>query len=176
MVCTGRRAEHITRRSEVQILPRLRRSAFGGAWIARGDVAASTLQACGSDLDENLGTPSRGGQNLSSERGHRSVNVLGKRSKLAVIPLPPRVARAIDQVVGERSSGPLLLTQTSNRLNRHAATRIVNCLAKRAGITKHIPPHSLRHSFITAALDAGEPLRDVADRCASLGPEDDHPI
>ena len=34
-------------------------------------------------------------------------------------------------------------------------------LAKRAGITKHISPHSLRHSFITAALDAGVPLRDV---------------
>ena len=31
----------------------------------------------------------------------------------------------------------------------------------RAGITKRITPHSLRHSFITAALDAGVPLRDV---------------
>ena len=58
-------------------------------------------------------------------------------------------------------SGPLLLTQARSRLNRHAATRIVNRLAKGAGITKHISPHSLRHSFITAALDAGVPLRDV---------------
>ena len=32
---------------------------------------------------------------------------------------------------------------------------------KRAGANKHISPHSLRHSFITAALDAGVPLRDV---------------
>jgi site-specific recombinase XerD len=37
----------------------------------------------------------------------------------------------------------------------------VRKLARRAGITKHISPHSLRHSFITAALDAGVPLRDV---------------
>ena len=37
----------------------------------------------------------------------------------------------------------------------------MNRLAKAAGITKHISPHSLRHSFITAALDAGVPLRDV---------------
>ena len=29
------------------------------------------------------------------------------------------------------------------------------------GISKSISPHSLRHSFITAALDAGVPLRDV---------------
>jgi integrase/recombinase XerD len=34
-------------------------------------------------------------------------------------------------------------------------------LAKRAGISKQISRHSLRHSFITAALDAGVPLRDV---------------
>ena len=95
------------------------------------------------------------------ERGHRTVTVLGKGHKLAVIPLPPRVARAIDQATGERSSGPLLLTRSGQRMNRHAATRIVTRLAKAAGVTKHISPHSLRHSFITAALDAGVPLRDV---------------
>jgi site-specific recombinase XerD len=46
-------------------------------------------------------------------------------------------------------------------MNRHAATRIVRRLARRAGMTKDISPHSLRHSFITAASDAGVPLRDV---------------
>jgi integrase/recombinase XerD len=55
----------------------------------------------------------------------------------------------------------LLLTRTGRRLDRFGATRIVRRLAKRAGITKRISPHSLRHSFITAALDAGVPLRDV---------------
>ncbi len=89
------------------------------------------------------------------------MTVLGKGSKLALIPLPPRVARAVDMAAGERLSGPLLLAQYGLRLNRHAATRIVRRLAKKAGITKSISPHSLRHSFITAALDAGVPLRDV---------------
>jgi Phage integrase family len=98
---------------------------------------------------------------LSAERGHRTVTVLGKGSKLAVIPLPPRVARAVDQAAGERTEGPLLLTRAGGRMNRQAATRIVRRLAKRAGITKRISPHSLRYSFITAALDAGVPLRDV---------------
>jgi site-specific recombinase XerD len=50
---------------------------------------------------------------------------------------------------------------SGRRLDRHAATRIVRRLAKRAGITKHISPQSLRHSFITAALYAGVPLREV---------------
>jgi len=100
-------------------------------------------------------------EDLSTERGHRTVRVMGKGSKLALIPLPPRVARALDAAARERQSGPVLLSKAGTRLNRHAATRIVQRLAKRAGITKHISPHSLRHSFITAALDAGVALRDV---------------
>jgi len=87
--------------------------------------------------------------------------VLGKGSKLALIPLPPRVGRAIDLAAGERLAGPVLLSRSGNRLDRHGATRIVRRVARKAGITKHISPHSLRHSFITAALDAGVPLRDV---------------
>jgi site-specific recombinase XerD len=100
-------------------------------------------------------------ENLGSERGHRTVTVLGKGSKLALIPLPPRVGRAIDLAAAERLSGPVLLSRSGKRLDRHGATRIVRRLARKAGITKHISPHSLRHSFITAALDAGVPLRDV---------------
>ena len=46
-------------------------------------------------------------------------------------------------------------------MNRQAATRIVRRPAKGAGITKRISPHSLRHSFITATLDAGVAVRDV---------------
>ena len=100
-------------------------------------------------------------ENLGSERGHRTVTVLGKGSKLALIPLPPRVGRAIDLAAGERLAGPILLSRSGKRLDRHGATRIVRRVARKAGITKHISPHSLRHSFITAALDAGVPLRDV---------------
>jgi integrase/recombinase XerD len=100
-------------------------------------------------------------ENLDASRGHRTVTVLGKGHKLAIIPLPPRVARAVDQAANERDHGPLLLMRSERRMDRHGATRIVRRLAKRAGIAKHISPHSLRHSFITAALDAGVPLRDV---------------
>jgi integrase/recombinase XerD len=115
-----------------------------------GLLGLRVSEACSIDI-EDLGT----------DRGHRTVTVLGKGSKLALMPLPPRVARALDLAAGERLSGPLLLSRAGSRMNRHAATRIVRRLANRAGITKHISPHSLRHSFITAALDAGVALRDV---------------
>ena len=80
---------------------------------------------------------------------------MGKGHKLAVIPMPPRVGRAVGQAAGDRIGGPVQLMNSGRRLDRHAATRIVRRLAKRAAITKHILPHSLRHSFITAALVAG---------------------
>jgi integrase len=41
---------------------------------------------------------------------------------------------------------------------------------KHAGIDKRISPHSLRHSFITAALDAGVPLRDVQEAASHADP------
>ena len=46
-------------------------------------------------------------------------------------------------------------------MDRRAATRVVVRLAKKAGIKKHLSPHSLRHAYVTACLDAGVPLRDV---------------
>ena len=48
-------------------------------------------------------------------------------------------------------------------MTRGAAARIVTRLAGRTGIDKHLTPHSLRHSAITAALNAGVALRDVQE-------------
>jgi len=47
-------------------------------------------------------------EHLSTERGHRTVKIMGKGGKAAVIPLPPRVGRAIDLAADERTSGPVL--------------------------------------------------------------------
>ena len=55
-------------------------------------------------------------------------------------------------------------------MDSHAATRIVRRLAKRPGIDKRISTHSLRHSCITAALDAGVPFRDVQEAASHSDP------
>jgi hypothetical protein len=86
-----------------------------------------------------------------------------KGGKVVTIPLAPRTARAIDLAVGERSDAPVFLTADGRRLDRHGAARIVRRAAHRAGITKLVGPHTLRHAFITAAVDAGVPLRDVQE-------------
>lgn len=44
-------------------------------------------------------------------------------------------------------------------------------VTRRAGITKSVGPHTLRHAFITAAsLDAGVPLRDVQEAASHADP------
>ena len=79
-------------------------------------------------------------------------------------------ARAIDLAIGERPEGPVFLAPDGRRLDRHGAARIVRRVARRAGIGKPVGPHTLRHAFITAALDAGVPLRDVQEAASHADP------
>ena len=107
-------------------------------------------EATGADIDH-----------LGLERGHRTLVITRKGGKVVTIPLAPRTARAIDLAIGERTGGPLFITADGKRLDRHGAARVVRRVTRRAGISKQVSPHTLRHAFITAALDAGVPLRDV---------------
>jgi integrase/recombinase XerD len=109
-------------------------------------------------------------EHLGLERGHRTLTITRKGGKVVTIPLAPRTARAIDLATGERCDGPLFLTGDGRRLDRHGAGRIVRKVARRAGITKPVGPHTLRHAFITAALDAGVPLRDVQEAASHADP------
>jgi integrase/recombinase XerD len=107
---------------------------------------------------------------LGVECGHRTLVVTRKGGKVVTVPLAPRIARAIDLAVGERSEGPVFLSADGRRLDRHGAGRIVRRVAHRAGITKPVGPHTLRHASITAALDAGVPLRDVQEAASHADP------
>ena len=100
----------------------------------------------------------------------RTLTVLRKGGKLVTMPLAPRVARAVDLAVGERLEGPIFLGSNGDRLDRHAAGRVVRRVARRAAIGKRVGPHTLRHAFITAALDAGVPLRDVEEAASHADP------
>ena len=109
-------------------------------------------------------------EHLGLERGHRTLVITRKGGKVVTIPLAPRTARAIDLAIGERTEGPLFLAADGRRLDRHGAARIVRRVTRRAGITKQVSPHTLRHAFITAALDAGVPLRDVQEAASHADP------
>jgi integrase/recombinase XerD len=109
-------------------------------------------------------------EHLGLERGHRTLTVTRKGGKVVTVPLAPRTARAIDLAIGERTEGPVFLAKDGRRLDRHGAGRVVRQIAHRAGIAKTVTPHTLRHAFITAALDAGVPLRDVQEAASHADP------
>jgi integrase/recombinase XerD len=99
---------------------------------------------------------------LGEEHGHRVLRVIGKGTRVVLVPLPPAVARAIDRAVGTRTAGPILLNTRGTRMDRHAATRRLRRLAEVAGVRlPRMHPHMLRHTFVTTMLDAGVDLRDV---------------
>jgi len=116
-------------------------------------------EALGADIDD-----------LDYDRGHRTLKIIRKGGKRVTIPLAPRTSRVITLYIADRTTGPIFLSVHGQRMDRYAADRTVKRLARQAGITKRISPHSLRHSFITAALDAGVPLRDVQEAASHADP------
>jgi site-specific recombinase XerD len=134
---------------------------------ARDHALLSLLALNGLRVSEAIGSDI---ERLGLERGHRTLTIVRKGGKIVTIPLAPRTARAIDLVVGEQCEGPIFRGPDDSRLDRHAASRIVHRIARRAGINKRVGPHTLRHAFITAALDAGVPLRDVQEAASHADP------
>lgn len=99
---------------------------------------------------------------LSTERGHRTLAIVRKGGKRVTLPIAPRTGRALDLYIGERTMGPIFLGVEGGRMDRYCADRMVKRLVKRVGIDKRISPHSLRHSFTTAA-----PVSTPASHCAT---------
>jgi len=116
-----------------------------------GLLGLRIFEATGSDID-----------GLDEVHGHRVLRVHGKGDKIALVPLPPAVSRAIERSIEHRLGGPILRSRTGSRMDRHCATRRLRALAKTAGVaTTRMHPHMLRHTFVTTMLDAGVDLRDV---------------
>jgi len=108
---------------------------------------------------------------LDTYNGHRFAKVTGKGEKVRRAALAPRTIDAIERAAAGRTAGPVFLDADGQPLSRHAVPRVVARLARAAGITKRISPHSCRHAFVTLALDAGATLRDVQDAAGHASPE-----
>jgi site-specific recombinase XerD len=104
---------------------------------------------------------------LGEEHGHRVLRVVGKGTKVVLVPLPPAVSRAIDQAVDERTTGPVLRNQHGRRMDRHAATRRLKHLAAAAGVRMprmhphmpHVRDHHARRRRPTARRADRRPPR-----------------
>lgn len=102
-------------------------------------------------------------EDLTTEAGYRVLTTTGKGGKRISRRLPADLAAAIDELIGERVEGPILLRPRSGKaFDRFEAARLVRRLAKRAGIAKRITPHSLRHTHATLSLLGGAKLEDLS--------------
>jgi integrase/recombinase XerC len=98
------------------------------------------------------------------DRGARTVRVLGKGRKERVVPFGSKASRALEAWLDRRGeeAGPLFLGRRG-RLTSRAVYTIVGTSARRAGITRKVSPHTLRHSFATHLLDGGADLRAIQE-------------
>ena len=125
-------------------------------------------------VDEALGADIA---DMGSDRGHQVLTVLGKGNRRAKVALTPATLTALHDYLSQRAAsaglgewrgmgGPLLATTTGGgRMRPSQLWELVRRLAAAAGIAEwdRLSAHSLRHTGITMALDAGVPLRDVQD-------------
>jgi site-specific recombinase XerC len=99
-----------------------------------------------------------------------SVHVrFGKRSKERFVPLHAEAATALDQHLAGRQSGPVFCSSRGWRISNRRIRSLIKELGHGAGLRKDLHPHSLRHSFAVALLDANTDLETIRDL---LGHED----
>ncbi|RLP98226.1 tyrosine-type recombinase/integrase [Micromonospora sp. CV4] len=153
--------------------------ADSGPTAARNRAAIALLADLGLRVGELISLDLT---DLGSERGHRSVRFVGKGGKQRRRALTPGTGYAVDAYLAQRAAatgvpvpqltGPLLVTASGARLDRHSVFRMVRRLARAAGIPAwaKLSPHSLRHAFATTARSEGVPLEDVQDAMGHADP------
>ncbi|MER7591484.1 tyrosine-type recombinase/integrase [Micromonospora sp. NPDC127501] len=150
-----------------------------GATAVRNRAALALLADLGLRVGELISLDLT---DLGTERGHRSVRFVGKGGKQRRRALTPGTGHAVDAYLAQRAAttgvpvpqltGPLLVTASGARLDRHSVFRMVRRLARAAGIPAwaKLSPHSLRHAFATTARSEGVPLEDVQDAMGHADP------
>ena len=99
------------------------------------------------------------------------VRVFGKGGKERLVPLGRNTIGAVSIYLHQlrptldrgHGGGRALLNARGEPLSRVGAWGIVKRAAERAGITKRVTPHTLRHSFATHLLEGGADLRAVQE-------------
>ena len=101
----------------------------------------------------------------------RLVRVFGKGSKERLVPIGRSAIGAVATYMRElrpelergNGKGILFLNSRGEPLSRMGAWKILRRHVERAGITKAVSPHTLRHSFATHLLEGGADLRAVQE-------------
>lgn len=138
----------------------------GDAWALRDRALLELFYSSGLRVSELAGLMI---QQVNLDAGF--LRVFGKGSKERVVPIGGKAAAALatylaagrPNFVRPRTGSQLFLNKNGTALSRVMLWMIVKKYAKRAGITKNVKPHGLRHSFATHLLAGGADLRAIQE-------------
>ena len=100
------------------------------------------------------------------------LRVRGKGSKERIVPIGSYARAAVDAYLTRarpelsrrgRATPRLFLGARGAPLSRQSAWLVIHDASERAGITAHVSPHTLRHSFATHLLQGGADVRVVQE-------------
>lgn len=143
---------------------------------------ARISEVCGLDVDDLLldggrsdATADAGEMSTATQRALADggfLRVLGKGSKSRVVPygsyagqaLAGYLVRARPEMVSRGQGTPALFVGPRGaRISRQSAWLVIRAAADRAGISRDVSPHTLRHSFATHLLAGGADVRTVQE-------------
>ncbi|KAA9084920.1 site-specific tyrosine recombinase XerD [Microbacterium radiodurans] len=100
------------------------------------------------------------------------LRVRGKGAKERIVPVGSYARAAVDAYLARvrpdlatrgRATPRLFLGVRGAPLSRQSAWLVIGAAAERAGLTAHVSPHTLRHSFATHLLQGGADVRVVQE-------------
>ncbi len=120
---------------------------------ASGLRVSELCQVQVSDIERNLGV----------------IRVVGKGNKQRLVPVGQSALLAIEAylesgrpaILKRKSSKFLFVTSRGGKLTRQAFWKLLGQHGRKAGITRQLTPHVIRHSFATHLLEGGADLRSV---------------
>ncbi|GAB2517187.1 site-specific tyrosine recombinase XerD [Paramicrobacterium agarici] len=100
------------------------------------------------------------------------VRLTGKGNKQRIVPIGSFARAALDEYLVRvrpalsargAATPALFLGLRGQRVSRQNAWLIIRAAAERAGLSEHVSPHTLRHSFATHLLQGGADVRVVQE-------------
>ena len=136
-------------------------------------TGARISEAVGLDVDDLGGL--EGTDGLNGSDGVGTVLLHGKGGKERIVPVGSYAREALhaylvrgrpelaSAATARGNRGALFLNARGGRLSRQSAWAVLAKTAERAGVTRDVSPHTLRHSFATHLLDGGADVRVVQE-------------
>lgn len=148
-----------------QVMAVLQAGVEPGPTGLRDLALAELLYGSGLRISEALGLEV---QDLDLAQGW--VRVLGKGRKQRLAPISTMSRQRLQAYLDQRGyfdpqekSRALFLGQRGKKLQRRQANRILDKMARLAGLPQRVAPHMFRHSFATHMLEAGADLRAIQE-------------